>query len=214
MGRTARREVAVLHSVARAGLVAQSVAAFPAAEYARLRRVMRLNGFRFNGSLCEGDVGYDVGEVLFNTVSRINHSCAPNLEFDLSWAEQYETVVIRVSAIRQIEVGEEVCISYLPVRLNLAVHERQHQLRKHWLFDCGCELCKTEVSALGTSKPAAVTPQQPKKTRTSVAPQQRVMQKLLGQAASNSDSDIEVGVCWDDLCDPDENTSIQNGMIS
>jgi len=211
--RTARREVAVLHSAARAGLVVQSAATFPAAEYARLRRVIQLNGFRFNGNFCEGDLGYDVGEVLFDVVSRINHSCTPNLEFDLNWAEQYETVVIRVSAIREIEAGEEVCISYLPVRLKLAVHERLHQLRTHWLFDCDCALCNAEVSALGATKPATVTPQQPEKAATS-APQQGAMEELPGHAASNSDSDAEGGVCWDDLCDPDENTSTPNGMCS
>merc|ERR1712232_1243146 len=67
----ARREAEVLRAAARAGLVPQSFASFPPLDYAKLRLVFRLNGFRFNGDLQEGDVGYDVGEVLFDKICRI-----------------------------------------------------------------------------------------------------------------------------------------------
>lgn len=48
---------------------------------------------RFNLQAKEGDFGYDQGEVLFDEISRLNHSCDPNLEFELAWDEGEMTVV-------------------------------------------------------------------------------------------------------------------------
>ena len=48
---------------------------------------------RFNLQAKEGDFGYDQGEVLFDEISRLNHSCDPNLEFELTWDDREMTVV-------------------------------------------------------------------------------------------------------------------------
>lgn len=199
-----KREAAVLRAAVREKLVPFATRALASGEYARLRQVFRLNGFRYNGPLQEGAVGYDVGEVLFDKVSRINHSCKPNLSFELSDQEE-RGVTITVKASEDIQEGEEVNISYLPAetRRTLPAAERRRQLRAHWLFDCGCSRCRDAGSAElerascgASARPEAASPSEASAPGFPAACEQR------RHSASSSRSSSQ-GVCWDDLADPD-----------
>lgn len=130
--KVAKHEAAPLRRMVAMGFLPSSCASLTVLEYAKLRMAIQLNGFRFNLSAQEGDFGYDAGEVLFDRISRLNHSCAPNLEFNLTWDERDATVVNSVTASKLIAATEELNISYLPLRLNLSVKERREQLPKHW----------------------------------------------------------------------------------
>ena len=65
--------------------------------------------------------------------AQVDHSCAPSC-----------TVVFRgqelsVMAEREMGAGEAATISYVNTMLD--TNTRQTQLRLHWFFQCGCDLC-------------------------------------------------------------------------
>ena len=74
----------------------------------------------------------DVG--LFPKTARINHSCRPNS--GNWWSEKRGKRVIY--AARDIEMGEEITISYIP--LLKTREERQARLVQYG-FECGCDAC-------------------------------------------------------------------------
>jgi len=78
------------------------------------------------------------GQVLFKKICRINHSCNPNA-IERVGRGLDETEII---AIRRIQPGEEVTISYLADRdLREHVAHRRELLRARWQFHCQCERC-------------------------------------------------------------------------
>ncbi|CAE7777202.1 smyd5 [Symbiodinium sp. CCMP2592] len=187
--RKAKAEAGVLRFAVSQGLVPQSAASFPPREYAKLRMAIQLNGFRFNLDAKEGDFGYDRGEALFDRISRLNHSCQPNVEFNLTWDNSRGNVVNTITAMSDICEGEELNISYLPLRLCLAVEERRRQLLEHWEFVCRCPRCEAEG---GPPKPTEPRPARvPTVAHADQAPQ------LDGDSSSE-------GVGFDDLRDPDD----------
>ncbi|KAF3765715.1 SET domain-containing protein [Cryphonectria parasitica EP155] len=78
-------------------------------------------------------VEQEVGDGLFLTFSRINHSCEPNA----AWDTGRKAGVMEVRARRQIQAGEEITISYIG-QLDRPVAERRSRLRR-WGFDCQCK---------------------------------------------------------------------------
>ena len=77
---------------------------------------------------------------LYMTISRINHSCAPNVIW--SWIKGDKSrSVKRVRVCREIKEGEEILASYcVNVDLVLSKDERQKML-SNWNFTCNCEVC-------------------------------------------------------------------------
>ncbi|CAK9009536.1 Histone-lysine N-methyltransferase ATXR2 (Protein SET DOMAIN GROUP 36) (Trithorax-related protein 2) (TRX-related protein 2) [Durusdinium trenchii] len=181
--RLARQEAAPLRRCIASGILPPACAALAAVEYAKLRMAIQLNGFRFNFNAQEGDFGYDTGEVLFDKISRLNHSCTPNLDFNLSWDADNETVVNTITASTPIRTNEELNISYLPLRLKLPVEERRAQLLKHWGFHCRCSRCLLEGGA-----PCVATP---------------AVSRIPHRSDTRSEGSDSEGICWEDLCDPD-----------
>lgn len=192
--RLARLEAGVLRKAVARGLVPQAAVTFSPLDYARLRMAIQMNGFRFNGDMKKGEPDYDIGEVMFDKICRINHSCAPNLEFDLSWSSDRDTVVNSVTAIKHIAEGDELRISYLPLRLDLPVKERRRQLHEHWGFDCDCPRCMAE----GGPPMSCRAP-----VRQASAPEVET-QSVEDDSADARSSASEAGICWDDIGDPDE----------
>lgn len=72
---------------------------------------------------------------LFLEAAHINHSCRPNAH--KSWNENIGRFTIH--AVRDIERGEEITISYLGETMYYI--ERQRILTERFYFDCGCDLC-------------------------------------------------------------------------
>ncbi|KAI2778045.1 SET domain-containing protein [Daldinia loculata] len=66
--------------------------------------------------------------------SRINHDCRPNV----FWRYSVRSLTVEVIAMRDIEPGEEITQSYVP--LGLSYEERKEDL-KNWGFTCTCLLC-------------------------------------------------------------------------
>ncbi|KAI2601831.1 SET domain-containing protein [Hypoxylon sp. NC1633] len=71
---------------------------------------------------------------LFPIASRINHECTPSV----FWRYSARTLAVEVIAIRDIEEGEEITQSYVP--LGLSYEDRREDLQ-NWNFVCTCPLC-------------------------------------------------------------------------
>lgn len=80
-----------------------------------------------------------MGYALFPDASYFNHSCRPNLakvRVERRWV---------FTAHRDIDVGEECCITYLGgEEKDMDVEERRARLREHWGFVCMCVRCCEE----------------------------------------------------------------------
>lgn len=81
---------------------------------------------------------------LFPTASRINHNCSPNV----FWRYSVRTLAIEVIAMRDIETGEEITQSYVP--LGLSYEDRKKGLN-NWGFACKCSLCAASKSSRAAS---------------------------------------------------------------
>lgn len=79
------------------------------------------------------------GYALYPDASYFNHSCAPNISKARIGSEWVFT------ASRDIEVGEECCITYLGGdEKEMDVNERRARLMEHWGFECMCKRCRAE----------------------------------------------------------------------
>ena len=100
----------------------------------RVLKILLANGLI--GDL-EDNVPDDEKKVeLFEVLSKINHSCSPNV---LPCERQGDTVHTR--ALREIEEGEELFNSY--IMFMQTREERRRDLRR-WHFLCGCKSCSLE----------------------------------------------------------------------
>ncbi|KAK5655062.1 hypothetical protein OQA88_5961 [Cercophora sp. LCS_1] len=85
--------------------------------------------------------GVSLGEKLLSAVApdiaRMNHACRPNVFTRF----QAETLTFEAVAYADIQEGEELTLSYLP--LNLLSEGRKLEIQK-WHFNCTCSLCSSE----------------------------------------------------------------------
>ena len=79
------------------------------------------------------------GTGLFQTVSRLNHSCRPNISIEFPSG----TFCAEGILVREVLAGEELTISY--VNENLPVEKRRKKLKDFFGFDCMCEKCLEEL---------------------------------------------------------------------
>ncbi len=78
---------------------------------------------------------------LFETSSKVEHSCKPNLMFTT-----FDSGVLKHTTLRRIEAGERLSVSY-STTVEMPVAERRDILLKSKFFVCRCELCRSEVDA-------------------------------------------------------------------
>lgn len=81
----------------------------------------------------------DASGGLFLDASRINHSCRHNAHN--TWNENIGELTVH--ALRDIDPGQGITISYLPSTSEFA--ERQRHLKEKFKFKCKCELCSLPV---------------------------------------------------------------------
>eukprot|EP00930_Biecheleria_cincta_P076067 TRINITY_DN63275_c0_g1_i1.p1 TRINITY_DN63275_c0_g1~~TRINITY_DN63275_c0_g1_i1.p1 ORF type:complete len:580 (-),score=90.65 TRINITY_DN63275_c0_g1_i1:71-1810(-) len=80
---------------------------------------------------------------LVHFVSMCNHSCMPNLEIDFRHEADRPGIFCTARATRNIAVGEELNIQYIPV-VAAPLEERQAKLLRTWGFKCQCTRCSAE----------------------------------------------------------------------
>ncbi|RZB41600.1 EMP24 GP25L and/or SET domain containing protein [Asbolus verrucosus] len=82
------------------------------------------------------------GVALFTLQSACNHSCIPNAEPTYLHNNNKLSLV----AVRDIQEGEEICISYLDeCNLQRSRHSRRKELMENYLFACNCIKCEEQA---------------------------------------------------------------------
>jgi hypothetical protein len=93
------------------------------------------SGSQYLGIIRTNALPMDVGSGIFPAACRINHACDNNGQ--KSWNEGIKRHTVH--ALRDIEEGEEITITYLGVLNNRRT--RQEALRQKFKFTCKCDLC-------------------------------------------------------------------------
>ncbi|KAG1867582.1 hypothetical protein C8R48DRAFT_632829 [Suillus tomentosus] len=68
--------------------------------------------------------------------SYFNHSCCPNVK------KTRVGRTIHFTTSRSVEIGEELCISYIDT--SQAIAQRRQDLENSWFFKCACQRCQSE----------------------------------------------------------------------
>ena len=92
-------------------------------------RIWKLNSFFGGGD----DLSY-----VYLDISRINHSCVPNVEID----ENLEDKTAEIYALRDIATGEELTMCYNAIYNGATRQQRQNMLKACYGFTCACTACE------------------------------------------------------------------------
>lgn len=92
--------------------------------------------FKTNSMACGSDLS---AVAIFPTISFINHSCLPNSYYN--WNDSMGMQTIHVT--RDLSAAEEISICYTD---SGSTSIRQAYLKKHFGFDCSCEICSLSAS--------------------------------------------------------------------
>lgn len=87
----------------------------------------------------------DNAQAAYSTISRLNNSCTPNAF--LSW--DFSRKIMNLFAVRDINSGEEICVSY--VNTLLERNMRHEIMQEIWEFSCRCEACELKGEELEKS---------------------------------------------------------------
>ncbi|KAK3320136.1 hypothetical protein B0T19DRAFT_488318 [Cercophora scortea] len=89
-----------------------------------------------------------IGEVphmaLYPEVSRINHACKPNAYTRFI----PRSLEVSVAAVRDIQPGEEITISYITIGQETVQRKRALEV---WGFECKCSLCSSSQNEIAAS---------------------------------------------------------------
>eukprot|EP01012_Entosiphon_sulcatum_P023580 TRINITY_DN28668_c0_g1_i2.p1 TRINITY_DN28668_c0_g1~~TRINITY_DN28668_c0_g1_i2.p1 ORF type:complete len:473 (+),score=60.34 TRINITY_DN28668_c0_g1_i2:24-1421(+) len=112
------------------------------------------------------------GTALFNLHHFLNHSCLPNAQVVCNFGRESNNHSIAVVALRSLQPGEEIRISYL-TKEQMAWPARAANLARFWHFVCNCPLCTHDRSKneapKGTAKSQALHTQRDFRTSVSCA---------------------------------------------
>jgi len=77
---------------------------------------------------------------LYPTISRINHSCVPNVVW--SWIQSdTKRAIKQVRVIREICEGDEILASYCEATDSFPTKVERQRLLERWRFICKCDIC-------------------------------------------------------------------------
>ncbi|CZR65175.1 uncharacterized protein PAC_15075 [Phialocephala subalpina] len=94
-------------------------------------RIWNANCFMYDS------VGSNSTSAVFLDMSRINHSCIPNAEYDANFSKNRMVLF----STQRIRAGEEVTINYGHEYMLKAAEERNAHLRYIYGFTCTCKAC-------------------------------------------------------------------------
>jgi hypothetical protein len=86
------------------------------------------------------------GIAMFSIACKMNHSCQPNVIVRYAKVGWYRPLTLQCVAIREIQKGEELCISYIDLSADSAVMQIQDRWRQleSYGFICNCKRCRLE----------------------------------------------------------------------
>lgn len=96
-----------------------------------------------------------VGYAIFVGASAVNHSCDPNTAFRYCFSEAQGTsplqllrgglrIELRYISNEPLQAGQELCVSYGPLKGRMTLTQRRNVLSSQYLFLCRCLSCGTE----------------------------------------------------------------------
>ena len=83
-----------------------------------------------------------IGTGLYLAESILNHSCIPNAGVTFNGTK------IRITAIKDIAVGEKITINYCNLENPTSV--RKSEIKKRFYFDCNCQRCQENDEGIKT----------------------------------------------------------------
>ena len=92
------------------------------------------NTLTIYGDARNGEATREVGVALSAGVAMFNHNCSPNADWSLD-----SSGCLVVHTTRSVRTGEELCLSYVDIKWPR--ERRRAFLRKHFFFECTCEVC-------------------------------------------------------------------------
>ncbi|KAL1461425.1 hypothetical protein WDU94_013325 [Cyamophila willieti] len=82
------------------------------------------------------------GSALYRLQSSCNHNCLPNAEIKFP----YSNFVLNLVALKDINAGDEICISYMEEDLlERGRGTRSNYLRRNYYFTCTCDKCQSQL---------------------------------------------------------------------
>ncbi|KAI9292265.1 hypothetical protein K502DRAFT_92689 [Neoconidiobolus thromboides FSU 785] len=102
-------------------------------DYIQLYCLLKCNIINLNNNQIS-----EFGDALYFLASMVNHSCSSNSKFIINGKS-----VSIISRDKEIQVGNEISISYFPIHL-LPYHLRKQYFIQTYNFYCECERCKEE----------------------------------------------------------------------
>jgi hypothetical protein len=84
--------------------------------------------------------------VVYNVISRANHSCRPNATLEIQ-TEGDNKGQARLIATKAISNNSEILVNYISENWTDDSDARKALLNNGWRFDCTCEGCAPEVQA-------------------------------------------------------------------
>lgn len=123
-------------------------------------------------------------------LSQLNHSCAPSAKpaFTSGTAE------LHLVATRDINVGEEVTVSYVDTSKRSkdnameARRRRRMELARGWHFACSCTRCELEKVTLNIVVPPKGEPDLPPQGSAKLEP---AVERFMAKSAGGSGSEVE-----------------------
>lgn len=107
--------------------------------------IIRMNGFSDTfGSTKSLHCKY-----IHDTISLVNHSCAPNAHYTY----HHQNAVGQLITVRPIKCGDQIFINYLGNEVGRLRNHRRQYLEKYWSIDnCDCDRCEPLASRSEQSK--------------------------------------------------------------
>ena len=102
--------------------------------FQRILGALHLNTF----SISEANTGDQLGSALFTEGSMFNHSCLPNVSLQPG---PLHGGIGTFKLLRDVDVGEELAVSYIDHDLLNSAAERQQHLEWAYGFKCDCTAC-------------------------------------------------------------------------
>ena len=114
-----------------------------------LRTLRKENCFTEMKAFRSNRIESEKGDLLFFVLSRINHSCAPNVDecsLPKESKDQENVVEHELRAIKDISKGEEITIFYLNHVKSIGIKQlRREYLKEKFGFQCKCCVCCGQV---------------------------------------------------------------------
>lgn len=81
----------------------------------------------------------DIGYAIFPFACYFNHSCSPNVAWKI---DRLKSSTFYATALKDINEGDEILISYFGDDQKVSTHRRQDYLQEYYQFTCDCDRCK------------------------------------------------------------------------